>query len=139
MNTSVNVTWDSNLKFVAKLGEKNLVLDTSVDAGGDSAGYGPKSLMMVALAGCTGMDVISIAKKMQQEVTFFNVRIEAVIVDEHPRKYESMKVIYEFKGENLEYEKLQKAVNLSIEKYCGVNANYKDAMKMEYEIQILST
>ncbi|MDP4207475.1 MAG: OsmC family protein [Bacteroidota bacterium] len=137
MKTFVNVKWDSNLKFKADLFGKELVLDAASDAGGNDEGFRPKSLMMVALAGCTGMDVISILKKMKVDVTYFNLRIEGNIRDEHPKKYESMKVIYEFKGNDLELEKLQKAVNLSIEKYCGVNANYRDSMQMEYEISIL--
>lgn len=137
MKTFVNVKWDSNLKFKADLFGKELVLDAASDAGGNDEGFRPKSLMMVALAGCTGMDVISILKKMKVDVTYFNLRIEGNIRDEHPRKYESMKIIYEFKGNDLELEKLQKAVNLSVEKYCGVNANYRDSMQMEYEINIL--
>jgi putative redox protein len=93
--------------------------------------------MMVALAGCTGMDVISILKKMQVEVSWFNLRVEGLTSDDHPKKFLSMKVIYEFKGINLQLEKLEKAVNLSVEKYCGVNANYREAFNVDYEIKIL--
>jgi putative redox protein len=137
MNHSVNVTWEKNMKFVTNLDGHQLVVDSSVEGGGDNEGPRPKALMMVALAGCTGMDVISILKKMQVEITYFNLRIEGITHDEHPRKFESMKIIYEFKGNNLVFAKLQKAVNLSVDKYCGVNANYRDAMKMDYEIVIL--
>jgi len=137
MNHTINVTWEKNMKFTTNLGGHNLVLDASEDNGGSNEGPRPKSLMMVALAGCTGMDVISILKKMHVEVTHFNLRIEGVTSDEHPKKFNSMKVIYEFKGINLEYEKLEKAVNLSIDKYCGVNANYREAMKMAHEIVLL--
>jgi putative redox protein len=137
MNTSVNVTWDQNMKFVAKLGNGEIVMDAAEEVGGKNEGFRPKPLVMVALAGCTGMDVISILGKMKQEVTYFNLHVDGVVSDEHPKKYQSMKVVYEFRGVNLEYDKLEKAVNLSIDKYCGVNANLRDAMKMEYEIKIL--
>ena len=137
MKTSVDVIWDSNMKFVTNLNGHKIVLDANEENNGNNEGPRPKGLLMVALAGCTGMDVISILKKMKVDVTYFNLRIEGTIHDEHPKKYESMKVIYEFKGNNLEMEKLQKAVNLSIDKYCGVNANFRDAMKMEYEVKIL--
>jgi putative redox protein len=133
----VNVTWDSDMKFVASVDGHKVALDASEESGGSNSGPRPKSLMMVALAGCTGMDVVSILKKMRVEITYFNLRVEGVVRDDHPRKYESMKIIYEFLGIDLDMDKLKKAVDLSFEKYCGVNANYKDSMKVEYEIVIL--
>lgn len=138
MEHLVNVTWKNNMSFDAQIGEHTIRLDASADNGGSDEGPRPKALMMVALAGCTGMDVVSILKKMQVEVTYFNLRIEGETRDEHPKKFLSMKVIYEFKGPNLVYEKLEKAVNLSVEKYCGVSANYRDSMEVSHEIKILS-
>jgi Predicted redox protein, regulator of disulfide bond formation len=137
MKKTIDVTWSDNMKFSTELDGHKLVLDAAVDNGGSDAGPRPKVLMMVALAGCTGMDVVSILAKMRVDLSYFNLKVEGDINDEHPKKFKSMKVIYEFKGENLEYEKLEKAVKLSVEKYCGVNANYKDAMKMDYEIRVL--
>jgi putative redox protein len=137
MKKQINVTWQDSMKFETTIDGHKLTLDASEDVGGHNEGYRPKTLMMVALAGCTGMDVVSILAKMRVELTYFNLRIEAEINDEHPKKYNAMKVIYEFKGNDIDYSKVEKAVNLSIEKYCGVNANYRDAMKMSYEIKIL--
>ena len=138
MKKIIDVTWSNNMKFETHIDGHQLILDTDPEFGGQNEGPRPKALMMVALAGCTGMDVISILKKMKVELSYFNVMVEGDLREEHPKKFEAMKVIYEFKGVNLELEKLEKAVNLSIEKYCGVNANYKEAMKMDYEIKILS-
>lgn len=138
MEHLVNVTWKNNMSFDAQVGEHTIRLDASSDNGGNNEGPRPKALMMVALAGCTGMDVVSILKKMQVELTYFNLRIEGVTREEHPKKFLSMKVIYEFKGPNLVYEKLEKAVNLSVDKYCGVSANYSDCMELSHEIKILS-
>jgi len=138
MKKIIDVTWANNMKFETLIDGHQLILDTDSEFGGQNEGPRPKALMMVALAGCTGMDVISILKKMKVELSYFNVKVEGDLREEHPKKFEAMKVIYEFKGVSLELEKLEKAVNLSIEKYCGVNANYKEAMKMDYEIKILS-
>ena len=138
MKKIIDVTWSDNMKFVTELDGHKLILDGTPEVGGNNEGPRPKALMMVALAGCTGMDVVSILVKMRVELTYFNLKVEGDIRDEHPKKFEAMKVIYEFKGHNLEYEKLEKAVKLSIDRYCGVNANYRDAMKMDYEIKILS-
>lgn len=137
MRNSVNVVWDKNMKFIAEVEGHNIILDAGSSVGGNNEGPSPKSLMMVALAGCTGMDVISILKKMKVDVSFFNVKVEGEMKEEHPKKFERMKIIYEVKGTDIEYEKVKKAVDLSVEKYCGVNANYRDSMEMEYEIVIL--
>jgi putative redox protein len=137
MKKTVQVTWKNNMKFETIVDGHQLVIDAVPEVGGNDEGPRPKSLMMVALAGCTGMDVVSILKKMKVDFTYFNLRIEGEMSDEHPKKFTSMKTIYELKGKDLAYEKIEKAVNLSIEKYCSVNANYSDSMKMEHEIKIL--
>ncbi|OFX62569.1 MAG: hypothetical protein A2066_19995 [Bacteroidetes bacterium GWB2_41_8] len=93
--------------------------------------------MLVALAGCTGMDVISILRKMKIEPEAFNVIVEGDVADSDPKKYTQMKVIYQFKGKDLPVDKLQKAIDLSQEKYCGVSAVYRNALKMESEIRII--
>lgn len=137
MKSLVNVIWDSEMKFIADVDGHFLTMDAGKSVGGHEQGPSPKSLLMVALAGCTGMDVISLLKKMKVQVSFFNVQIEAEMSEEHPKKYTWMKVNYELKGNDINYEKIKKAVDLSIEKYCGVNANLRESIKMEYEIKIL--
>ncbi len=137
MKNFINATWNNNMKFVADVDGHKVTVDAGPSVGGNNEGPRPKSLMMVALAGCTGMDVISILKKMQVDVTTFNVKVEGETVEEHPMKFQRMKIIYEVKGVNIEYDKVKKAVDLSIDRYCGVNANYRDSMQMEHEIVIL--
>ena len=125
------------MKFTTEIDGHTLTLDAAPDNGGNNDGPRPKALLMVALAGCTGMDVVSILVKMRVELKYFNLKVEGDMREEHPKKFEAMKIIYEFKGDNLDIEKLEKAVKLSIERYCGVYANLNDAMKMVYEIKIL--
>jgi putative redox protein len=137
MEQTVSVTWEKNMKFVSNINGHVITVDAGTDNGGDNEGTRPKPLIMVALGGCTGMDVISILKKMQVDITYFNVRIVGDSLEEHPKKYKSLKVIYEFKGNNLVFDKLEKAVNLSVEKYCGVIATLKESVKIEYEIVVL--
>jgi putative redox protein len=137
MKSVVDVKWLENMKFEADVNGHKLTMDTDEENGGSNKGPRPKPLMMVALAGCTGMDVVSILKKMKVELSYFNVRVEGEALEDHPMKYIKMKVIYEFKGKNLEHDKLQKAVNLSVDKYCSVNAIYKEVIDMEYEIRVL--
>jgi putative redox protein len=136
MANSVNVTWGKNMKFIADVDGHQVILDAGESVGGKNEGPRPKSLMMVALAGCTGMDVISILNKMKVVVTFFNVRVEGETKEDHPKKFTKMNIIYEISGPEVEFEKVKKAVELSVEKYCGVNANYRDSMEMNYQIII---
>ena len=96
----------------------------------------PKPFMLLALGGCTGMDVVSILHKMRVEFDSLNIRVEGNLTEEHPKHFDRMKVIYEFTGKDLSMDKLQKAVDLSKERYCGVSMNYKTSMEIEYEILI---
>jgi putative redox protein len=137
MKKSILVSWKNNMKFESDIDGHKVVIDALPEVGGNDEGPRPKTLMMLALAGCTGMDVVSILKKMQVEILSFDIKIEGELNEEHPKKFTSMKIIYEVKGNNLTKEKIEKAVNLSRDKYCSVNANYKDAMKLDHEIIIL--
>jgi len=137
MKHVVDMAWTDELAFEADLDGHRLIVDATKDVGGNDLGPRPKKLMLAALGGCTGVDVIMILKKMKVEVEAFNVIIEADVTEEHPKHYEKMKVIYQFKGKDLPFEKLEKAVKLSEEKYCGVTAVYRKAMEMEVEIRIV--
>ena len=120
MKHTVDTLWQGNMKFDAVVSGHHVIMDALPVGGGNNEGARPKELMLSALAGCTGMDVISILKKMRIEPEYFNVKVEAEMTEEHPKHYTSMHITYEFKGENLEIEKLQKAIDLSQERYCGV-------------------
>ena len=131
------LNWKGKMAFETEMDGHKLVLDAAPQVGGEDLGMRPKKLMLTALAGCTGMDVISILKKMKIEPDEFNVRVDGELTDEHPMHYKSMKIIYEFKGDNLPEDKLKKAIELSQDKYCGVSAVYRKAMELSYEIKIL--
>jgi putative redox protein len=92
--------------------------------------------MLVALAGCTGMDVVSILKKMRVEIESFSVKVIGNMTEEHPKMFTGMHVVYEFKGKDLPMDKLLKAVNLSDERYCGVSATLKQGLTITHEIVI---
>lgn len=133
---TLETNWAEGMRFETEINGHKLILDAAEDNGGTNQGPRPKALMLAALAGCTGMDVISILKKMRVDVTDFSIEIEANQTEEHPKHYDAMKVIYKFKGNNLDMEKLQKAVSLSEERYCGVSAVYKKAMPVTFEVRI---
>lgn len=137
MKHQVNMAWIDNVAFEADMDGHRVVTDATVESGGSDLGPRPKKLMLTALAGCTGIDVIMILKKMKIVPEAFNVIVEADVADEHPKLYQKMKIIYQFKGKDLPFDKLERAVKLSEEKYCGVTAVYKKAMDLESEIVII--
>lgn len=134
---AIDLAWTSGMAFETEMDGHKLVIDADESVGGADRGPRPKPLMLLALAGCTGMDVISILKKMRVEMTGFNVKVEAEMTEEHPKVYSSMHVIYEFKGPDLPMDKLERAVELSEERYCGVSAVYRKAVEMSSEIRII--
>ena len=124
------------MKFDTEVNGHHIILDAAEDVGGENAGPRPKALMLSALAGCTGMDVVTILQKMRVNVASCNITVEGEMREEHPKYYEKMHVIYEFTGQDLPMEKLEKAVKMSEETYCGVEALYKRAIEVTSEIRI---
>jgi putative redox protein len=133
----VDLAWTDKVAFKTDMDGHEVIVDATEESGGSDLGPRPKKLMLTALAGCTGVDVIMILKKMKVVPEAFNVIVEADVTDEHPKHYFKVKVIYQFKGKDLPREKLEKAVKLSENTYCGVTAVYRKAMEMETEIRIV--
>ncbi len=130
------VVWQEGLTFEADLNGFNFIIDAEESVGGRNLGPAPKGLTLISLAGCTGMDVISILKKMRVNVDTFEVLTDAKLTDEHPKRYTDIKVIYKLTGEDIPYEKVKKAVSLSEDRYCGVSATLKGTVNIENEIYI---
>jgi putative redox protein len=134
---SIIVKWMEGMSFEAEVEGFKIAIDADPAFGGNSKGPRPKPLMMVALAGCTGMDMVSLLNKMRVDYDSLNIMVEGDLTEDHPKHFKKMKVVYELKGKDIDIKKVQKAVDLSKEKYCGVSYSYKDVMELEYEIRIL--
>ena len=93
-------------------------------------------MAVVALAGCTGMDVASILKKMKVDFEEFSIEVEGDVTEDHPKRFEGMKVIFRVKGKGVSRKNVEKAVSLSSTRYCGVSANYLKAFPITNEIII---
>ena len=136
MKHTVDTSWKGNMLFDANVSGHHVMMDSLPAGGGADEGSRPKELMLAALAGCSGMDVVSILKKMRVEIAGLDIRIEANVTEEHPKHYDKMHVIYEFSGNDLPMDQLRKAVELSQDRYCGVAFVYKQVMAVTYEIVI---
>jgi putative redox protein len=137
MKDTINVKWMGDMAFEAAIREHRVIMDANEDSGGHNTGPRPKPMLMASLAGCTGMDVMSILKKMKVEAKALNIRVEGIIAEEHPKIYTSIHLVYEFKGDNLPVDRLMRAIELSQEKYCGVSLSLQKAMPVTWEIKIL--
>ena len=117
----ITTKWLGNMAFESNNPSgHNFIIDIAKEDGGDGNGMRPKALMLSSLAGCSGLDVASLIKKMKLEVDEFTIETIANLTDEHPKYYDKVTVEYHFHGANLEEKKLQRAIDLSVEKYCGV-------------------
>ena len=132
----VNTKWIGEMAFESTVGDHKIRLDAAPEVGGNNSGARPKPLMLVALAGCTGIDVVSLMKKMRVNFDSLDIDVEGDLNDDHPKFFRTMKIIFTIKGRNVDREKVEKAVTLSKEKYCGVSALYAKAIPLEYEIII---
>ncbi len=137
MNTNTVTTfWTQKEQFESDnpSGHKLTMFSASDEENKDTIGFGPKALMLSSLAGCSGLDVVSLLKKMRAEVADFKIEIIAELTDEHPKYYNKVKVNYHFSDTELKPDKIQKAVNLSVTKYCGVMEMFRQFANVETEI-----
>lgn len=136
MKHKVKTNWIGGLALEAQIEDHKVVMDAKVEVGGENRGASPKKLMLSALTGCTGMDVLSLLKKMRQEVTFFNVEAEATLTEEHPIHYGDIVLSYTIEGTGLDQAKVNKAINLSMERYCGISYMLGKAANITYRLKI---
>lgn len=135
MTNHITTKWLGNMAFESNNPSgNNLIIDIAVEDGGEGRGYRPKALMLSSLAGCSGLDVASLIKKMKLEVEEFTIETIANMTEEHPKYYDKVTIEYHFKGKNLDEKKLQRAVDLSIEKYCGVMEMFRQFAELEIKI-----
>lgn len=99
-------------------------------------GVGPMQLLLAALAGCTGMDVISILKKKRVAVRDFRIEVRGKRAPEHPRIWTDIHVTYLLWGEGIQPEDVEQAIRLSEEKYCSVGAMLRRAARVASTYQI---
>ena len=125
------------LSFVGRADSNHWVaMDGPPEFGGVAAGSRPLELLLIGLAGCTGMDVVSILAKKRLPLREFRVDAEAARAPEHPKVFTEIKISYYFRGDGLEEDDVVQAIELSQEKYCSASAMLSRAAKISYEYTI---
>ncbi len=140
MSDTLTVTVDllDGMAFQATTGtEHALVMDAAPEVGGDDAGARPMEMLLVGLGGCTGMDVISMLRKMRQDVSSYQIRLSGERAAEHPKIFISITVEHVVRGRALSLEAVKRAVELSATRYCSAAAMLGRAAHIEETYRVI--
>lgn len=123
---------------LAATNEQGIVvqMDGSPDIGGENLGARPMQLILMGLGGCTSMDVLSMLEKMREQVKAYKVIVQAERATEHPMVFTKIHVHYIFEG-NLKKENVERAINLSMEKYCSVTHMLNKTAEITHDYEII--
>lgn len=135
MTHKITTTWKGGLLFDSDNPSNHHVLMDTIVEGKERQGLSPKAMMLSSLAGCSGLDVVSILEKMKIEVDDFKMEVEGELTEEHPKYYKTVWVTYHFTGTDLNEEKINRAVQLSVEKYCGVMEMFRQFADVKIDIK----
>jgi putative redox protein len=139
MKHEATVRWAGKMTFLGKAGTNHIVpMDTAPDFGGDSSATKPLELLLIGLGGCTGMDLVSLFKKMRVDFSGIEMNLTAERSEEHPNVYTKIDLEYVIYGRGIDEEKVKRAVELSQEKYCSVSAMLRKSCPVNYTWRIIA-
>ena len=133
---SISTKYTGGMSFETKFGNHTLIIDADPAFGGADKGPKPKPLILNALTGCTGMDVVSLLNKMRVTFKDLEINVDAEMTEEHPKYYNKIHLTYVIKADESDRAKVEKAVNYSQERYCGVSLMLSKAAELTYEIDM---
>ena len=134
---TAKIKWLEGQKIVGESGTGHSVVMDSIDS---NKGVGPMEMILLGVGGCTSIDVLSILKKSKQDVIDFEVRVEAEREEKHPRVFQEVNIHYIIKGRNICESHVERAIELSTEKYCGASITLgRSGTKMKYTHEIVNS
>jgi putative redox protein len=139
MKETVDTNWLGNMAFESDIEGFKIKFDADEKNGGTQRGPRPKPVLLGALAGCTGMDIVSILAKKKVPVESFRISISGEIRDEYPKYYEKIHLLFELTGSGFENNpdvlaKVKRAIQLSRDNYCAISAMLKNSCEMSEEV-----
>ena len=138
MSDVTEITWKDGMAFDVSLEGSEFKIDASEQFGGRGYGPKPKSLVLSALGGCTGMDVVSILGKMRVPFDSLSIEVSGDLTDEHPKVYHQIHITYRFTGDALDEAKINRAIELSQTRYCGVTKMLESTATITHEVHLNS-
>ena len=137
MTNIIKTQWQGNMLFNADSLGGSFKIDAAEGVGGENLGVRPKALMLTSLAGCTGMDVVSLLKKMRAEVEGLEIDVNGELTNEHPKYYKKVHIEYRFYGKEFKKDKIEKAIRLSQDRYCGVSEMFRQFAEITIDIKYI--
>lgn len=137
MSDTVNAVYNGGMHFSVAVNGHTIEVDTTVEKGGENKGPSPKIFMLLSLAGCTGFDIVSVLRKMRVNFSDFSVRVDGDLTDSEPSVYNKVTIHYSIKVDDADQGKMERAVLLSKEKYCGVSRMFEAFADVKFHINYL--
>ena len=130
----IETRWMGKMQFDALVNGHTITMDGPEKVGGENNGPIPKPFVLVALSGCTGMDIVSILRKSKKEVDKLTIKVTGELSAQYPIEYVAMHLVYNFEGKEEYKDAALNAVALSQEKYCGVSHMLKKALPVTWGV-----
>lgn len=129
------VAWQGKMFFQAKTGSGHTInMDAKPEVGGENKGARPTELILCGVGGCSGIDIVNILNKMRQEITGLNVHVSGERAQDYPQRFTKIHVHFDVEGPELDPDKVKKAAQLSLEKYCSVALSLNAQITYSYEV-----
>ncbi|MDC0553314.1 OsmC family protein [Candidatus Pseudothioglobus singularis] len=136
MNISVN--WVDGLLMVGKSDSGHTItMDGPPESGGENLGVRPMEILLLGVAGCTMIDVVTTLKKMRQELSHLETKINAERATDHPKVFTDIHIQFILKGQNLDEKKVDKAITLSAEKYCSASIMLGETATISHDFEVI--
>lgn len=126
--------WTGGMSFEAEMRSHKVIMDTREESGGTNKGATPKELLLAGICGCSGVDVVSIIKKMRLNLEHFDVQATTETTDGYPSIFREVQLSFKIKSSDAKAEQVLKAVTLSMTKYCGVSAMVTPTSPITYQV-----
>jgi putative redox protein len=134
---TIDSVYEGGMAFSTTIRSHNITIDLNKENGGNDLGSSPKILMLVSLAGCTGVDVVAILNKMKVSFSEFSINVLAHLTETDPKIYNEVTLTYTIKVADEDRSKVERAVALSQDKYCGVSEMFRAFARLSHKIQFV--
>ena len=138
IDETVRATLETGMRFDVETGSgHHILLDAAEHNGGQNSGPQPMEILLVGLAGCSGMDIIAILRKKRQDITAYEMRIHGERTEEYPRVFVEITIEHIFTGHAVQPEAVKRAIDLTEERYCGASAMLGKTAKLRHTFRII--
>ena len=134
----IDSVYQGGMSFSSAIRGHDVIIDLDKDHGGNNLGTSPKILMLVSLAGCTGLDVVGILNKMKVSFSDLSINVHAHLTEAEPKIYDKVAITYSIKVKEKDKSKVERAVTLSQDKYCGASEMFRAFSSLSYKIEFLT-